>query len=136
MRVLVYADQQAHEWRDILKSYGHSVTILPVGTYPISTDFDACLVLNIDPADLGFYRFWLKRLPTPTLLITSALLPAQALCRHLPLLRLVCHPSRALSMLGELPQMISDVRAGVMVFGPLLDTTLIERGQAGMRAAY
>ena len=134
MQILVYADQQAHEWRDMLRAHGHTVTTLPLQTPPPLSDFDACLVLNLDPADLLSYRFWLANLTAPTLLITTALTPAQALCRRCPLLRLVCHPSRAVSMLGDVLQMTLDVRAGAIVLGPLLDARA-ERSFGGTYAS-
>ena len=130
MRVLVYANQQAHEWRDMLKTQGHTVTTLPIGTPPTSWDFDACLILNLDPADLLSYRFWLANVTVPTFLITTALTPAQTLCRRFPSLRLVCHPSRAARFLGDMLQMTLDVRTGAIVLGPLFDTRA-ERGFGG-----
>lgn len=133
MRVLVYANEQAHEWRDMLNVQGHTVTTLPIGTPLDSSDFDVCLILNLDPADLLSYRFWLAMLAVPTLLITTALIPAQSLCRRSPLLRLVCHPSRATRFLGDVLQMTLDIHAGAIVLGPLLDTRA-ERGFGGKYA--
>ncbi len=135
MRVLVYANQQAHEWRDMLQALGHTVTTLPLETPPPSSDVDACVVLNQEPADLLSYRFWLANLTAPILLITTALTPAQSLCRRFPLLRLVCHPSRAARMLGDVLQMTCEVRAGAIVLGPLVDTRA-ERGFGGKYAIY
>ena len=130
MRVLVYADQQAHEWRDMLRAHGHTVTTLPLGTPPISSDFDACLILNRESTDLLSYRFWLATLAMPILLITTALTPAQSLCRRFPLLRLVCHPSRAAQYLDDVLQMTCQVRAGAIMLGPLLNAGN-ERGFGG-----
>ena len=120
MRVLVYANQPAHEWRDILQAHGHMVTTLAFGTAPPDSDFDACVILNREPADLLSYRFWLAIVTVPTLLITTAFTPAQLLCRRFPLLRLVCHPSRAAQYLDDMLQMTCHVRTGVIMFGSLL----------------
>lgn len=120
MRVLVYADQQAHEWRDMLRASGHTVAVLPCGVPPTTLDWDVCLVLNGDASEVLSYRFWLAQITMPTLLVTTALAPAQALCRHVPWLRLVCHPNRAVQYLSDLLHMTCDVRAGAMVLGPIL----------------
>lgn len=127
MRVLIYTDQQAREWRAMLAAGGHDVTTLPLGTPPISLDIDVCIVLNLNPGDLFAHRAWLAKLTTPTLLITTALAPAQALCRSVPALRLICHPSRAAHHLGELLHMACEVRAGAMVLGPKLGTGSLRR---------
>ena len=118
MHVRIYANQHAREWRDLLQAQGHTVTTLPIGTPPASRDVDACVILNLEPADLLSYRVWLATLAAPTLLITTALASAQSLCQRFPLLRVACHPSRAALMLGDLIQMTLDVRAGAIVLGP------------------
>ena len=130
MRVFVYANQQAHEWRDMLGAHGHTVTMLSLETPPPSSDVDAYVVLNQEPADLLSYRFWLATLNAPIILITTALPPAQSLCRRFPLLRLVCHPTRAAPMLGDVLEMACEVRAGAIVLGPLIHTRA-ERGSGG-----
>lgn len=129
MRVCMYANQHAHEWRDMLQAQGHMVTTLPIGTPPALHDVDACVILNLEPAVLLSYRVWLATLAAPTLLITTALASAQSLCRRFPSLHVACHPSRAALMLGDLLQMTLDVRAGAIVLGPLL-TTQAERARA------
>ena len=135
MRVLVHADQtnQAHEWRDMLQTYGHTVTVLPLGVHAETSDWDVCVVLNGDPAELFSYRFWLAQLTVPTLLITKALTPAQVLCRHVSSLRLVCHPSRAVQHLSDLLPMTCEVRAGVIILGPI-PTVRAECGFGGTYA--
>ena len=120
MRVLLYANQHTREWRDMIQAQGHTVTTLPVGA-PASRDVDACVILNLEPADLHAHPVWLAALAAPTLLITTALASAQSLCRRFPLLRVACHPSRAALMLGDLLQMTLDVRAGAIALGPLLN---------------
>ena len=119
MDVLVYADQQAYEWRDMLRADGHIVTVLPCGAPLVTSNWDVCLVLNGEPSTLLSYRFWLAPVTIPTLLVTTALTAAQVLCRHVPSLRLVCHPNRAVPYLSDLLHMTCDVRAGAMVLGPI-----------------
>src|SRR5437868_2072804 len=102
MRVLLSTDQRAQDWCDLLRADGHTFTVLSLGVPAAGAAVDVCLVLTSTPAALRSQCFWLATLTLPMLLITPALISAQALCRRLPAVRVICHPSRAAPMLGEL----------------------------------
>jgi hypothetical protein len=92
---------------------------------------DVCLVLTSTPAALRSQCFWLATLTPPTLLITPALMSAQALCRRLPSVRVICHPSRAAPMLSELLLMTTEMRAGLLVLDAHLSTARAARMYRG-----
>ena len=114
MQVLVYADGLLQEWSEMILAQGHKAAVLPAGTPAPQEPADMCLIAVSDPVS---QRFWMSELNMPILLITSAVGPAQLLCRRVPFLRIICHPSHAVQALGDLLEMACDVRAGVAIFG-------------------
>src|SRR5437868_3258623 len=131
MHICVYADHQGHDWRAMLTAHGHRVTMRPVNMASDDMAFDAGIVVNVDPAQLLGMRFWLATLAAPLLLITPALIPAQALYRRVPSLRVICHPRRAAHSLAELLEMTCNVRAGTIVLGPCVETAPAEWDYGG-----
>jgi hypothetical protein len=129
MRVLVYADGLAREWREMLIGHGYAAAVLPPGQLPTAVlPADVCLVAVADPVA---ERGWMSHLAMPTLLVTRALGSAQRLYERVPWLRLVSHPSRAVLALDDLLQMTSAMCAGVLVLGPLDETAQAARGRGG-----
>ncbi len=116
MQVLVYADGLAQEWKDLIGAQGHEATLLPLGAPAPDKAADVCLVAVSDPLA---ERFWMRELTTPFLLVTNVVSQAQVLCGRVPFLRLICHPSRAASALGDMLHMAREIQAGVAAFGPL-----------------
>ncbi len=124
MLVLVYADEKAQEWPELLTARGYKATILPRGTPVPQGQADICLVVVSDPLA---ERFWMANLTMPTLLVTGALGPAQALGRRVPSLRLICHPSRAAGALDDMLQMTRDIHDGMLVLGPMVEQVQVAR---------
>ncbi len=116
MRVLVYANELAQEWGDLIGAQGHEVTLLPPGAPMVGPAADVCLVAVSDPLA---ERFWMTELTTPLMLVTHVVSQAQVLCGRVPFLRLICHSSRAASALGDMLHMTREIQAGVATFGPL-----------------
>ena len=131
MHICIYADHQAHDWRAMLTAHGHRVTVRSLGIAPEDTAFDVCIVVNVEPAQLPGMRFWLATLTAPVLLITTALVPAERLCRRVPALRVICHPHRAAQRLVELLQMTCAIRAGMVVLGPCAEMAPTECDYGG-----
>jgi hypothetical protein len=129
MQVLVYADELAREWSEMITGHGYAATVLlPGQPYSGSVTPDMCLVAVSDPVA---ERFWMAHLTSPTLLITGALGPAQALCARIPALRLICHPTHAAGALEELLHMTQALLAGVVVLGPLVAPLHAKHGRGG-----
>lgn len=127
MQVLIYTDKPANEWRGMLDSQVHQVTTMPLGTPQLTSDFDICVLLNVSPADLVAHRAWMRSLTTPTLVITTALKQAEALCHTAPWLRLICPPNRAAYSFSALLFMTLEVRSGVVVLNAKLATGSLRR---------
>lgn len=117
MRIIAYAEASGHDLRDMLVADGHTMRLCAPGSLA-SVQADACVVLNLTARVLPSYRSWFAQLPAPTMLITTALSAGHALSSGAPLLRIICHPSRALHSLTELLEMTCEVRAGAAVIGP------------------
>lgn len=115
MRVLVYADEAAQGWAELLAARGYESTILAPGMPPPADAGEVCLIVVADPLAA---RFWMAELTLPLLLVTSALSPARALCGRIAWLRIVCHASRALYALDDMLLMTRDMQGGTALFGP------------------
>lgn len=121
MQVLLFADVQAQEWCSAAMQCGHTVTLLPIGAPVTGVAGDVCLVVPADQSALLAARFWLPTLPVPICLVTAALPLAQNLVQHVPLLRLLCHPSRAIGALDDMLHMTVAMHEGIVRFGPLVE---------------
>jgi len=132
MRVLVYADDSALEWRRLLVAHGHTAIVLRPGEVWVDAmPADICLVVVSDPVA---ERFWIADLPAPMLLVTSALGPAYMLSEHVPSVRLICHSSRAAHALEDMVQMTHGISAGTLVLGSLAETEQVMLGGGGTYA--
>ena len=131
MLVLVYADEKMQEWSELLAARGYKATLLPHGAPVPQEEADICLVALSDPLA---ERFWMANLTIPTLLITSALGPAQALGGRVPSLRLICHPSRAAGALDDMLQITRDIHTGILVLGPMVEQVQVARHWRGRYA--
>jgi hypothetical protein len=130
--ILVYADELAREWREMLTGQGYAAIVLSPGQpTPGAVPADICLVAVSDPVA---ERFWMSNLTMPTLLVTRALGPAQALCERVPWLRLICHPTRAVQALEDMLQMTRAICAGALVLGPFHEAAQAEQGWGGSYA--
>ena len=132
MRVLVYADELAQEWRELIGVQGHEVIVLPPRAPVPGPAADICLVAVSDPLA---ERFWMIELTTPFLLGTHVVSQARVLCGRAPYLRLICHSSRAASALGDMLHITREIQARVAIFGPLSGPVQpAERGRGGLHA--
>jgi hypothetical protein len=121
MQVLLFADVQAQEWRSAGMQCGHTVTLMPIRAPVTGVAGDVCLVVPADQAALLTARFWLPTLPAPICLVTTAFALAQNLVQHVPVLRLLCHPSRAIGSLDDMLHMTVAMPEGIGRFGPLVE---------------
>ncbi len=132
MRVVVYTNELAQEWREFIGAQGHEVIVLPPGAPIVGPAADVCLVAVSDPLA---ERFWMTELTTPFLLVTHVVSQAQVLCGRVPFLRLICHSSRAAHALGDMLHITREIQAGVAIFGPLVSSTQpAERERGGPHA--
>lgn len=116
MRVLICTEEPATIWWEQLRQLGHTATVArPVA--PLVASADLCLAVVADPVRA---RFWLATLTLPLLLVTPALAQADALGPHLPTLRLVSHPARAVQALGDLLVLADAVARGRGAAPPVL----------------
>lgn len=75
--------------------------------------------------------FWLGQIRVPLVLITPHLIPAELLCRRVPLLRLICHPLGAMNGLGALVEMAHTIRSGTLIVDHEPPTSVLGGGAWG-----
>lgn len=115
MQILLCAPTPYAIWDEHLRRLGHRV-LLP-DARPATTA-DLCLAVVAAPLRA---RAVLTTLALPLLLVTPALAQARVLAPHLPLLRLISHPTRALHALGDLLAMSSEMPGDTGAPPPIFD---------------
>lgn len=124
MRVALYTDTLADLWRHALSTSGYRVAVQLIGV-PLDASADIAVVIVSEAATLLRSRIWLSSLSQPTLIITPGVVYAEAICRLMPMVRLICHPTRAIGAPSDFIEMTRQIYAGRVVFG---SATSGERG--------
>jgi hypothetical protein len=88
----------------------------------------------LDRQEAMTYRFWLRSLAAPIAVVTSSMSASYPLVDRVPLIRLLCHTSRAMASLADVLAMAQNISAGSLVLGPI--TPSVVRGSPSVGGLF
>jgi hypothetical protein len=106
----------AHWYRLVVTAGVEPVVVPLLGTVP--RPVESWLVVLDRQMPLP-YVFWLRSLCAPITLVSSSINAAQSLLDRVPLIRVLCHTSRAMVSLSDVLTMSEHIKAGTLVLEPV-----------------
>lgn len=97
----------------VAATHEHVVPVPLMGTATCPIDH---YVVVLDRQEPLTYLFWLRTLGAPITLIASSVNAAQPLLDRVPLIRLLCHTSHAVTALADMLTLTGSLTAGSLVF--------------------
>jgi hypothetical protein len=112
------------QWMRLVSELGIEPVAVPLMGAP-DHPVDRWLVV-LDDRIPSTYRFWLRSLRAPIALVSPSLNASAPLLNRVPLIRVLCHTSRALPALGDVLSMTKSITDGALILGPALPR--VDRG--------
>jgi hypothetical protein len=106
------------QWMRLVSELGIETVAVPLMGVP-DRPVDRWLVV-LDDRIPSTYRFWLRSLRAPIALISPSLNASVPLLDRVPLIRVLCHTSRALTAVEDVLSMTKSITEGALILGPAL----------------